>query len=68
VDSKERGRRCEGTRVVQEQGAFKNAPCDAQATTTRVMNPEGEASTTLHYCDRCAADWDAQRELIAGLV
>lgn len=64
-----RVRRCEGTRVREVRGQNQNAPCGEPATTTRSMNPDApDGGTVLHYCDRCAADWDSQRALINSLI
>lgn len=55
-------RRCEGT------SAHTDQPCTEPATTSRAMNPSEPGGTILHYCDRCAADWDRQRALINDLL
>lgn len=62
----ERTTRCRGTRVEEVHGQYKNVPCKAPATKTRELR--GEKTTVMHYCDKCAADWDAQQTVIANIL
>lgn len=62
----ERTVRCRGTRVEEVRGQFKNVPCKEPATEQRELR--GEKTVTMHYCAKCAADWDAQQAVIAAIL
>jgi len=65
--------RCRGTRVAEVHGQFKNVPCKEPATETRELNPSvadvlrGAKPTVMHYCAKCAADWDSQQAILASI-